>query len=143
MLVGCKDCSEDPVPEAYQYCKDGEQLDVKTPEELMAILKSSKWRGVARYENPAARNLASGSHLVITEGKEYKTILSFEKDSMLTTLSYSIDSSGKEKLQYSSDTKYIIALSPQGRLSACRVVESKLERREYPISTTIVATQTS
>ncbi|TAF31852.1 MAG: hypothetical protein EAZ57_10780 [Cytophagales bacterium] len=124
MLVGCKDCSEDP-DAAYQPCKDGEQLDVKTPEELMAMLKSSKWRAVAQYVNTAARNPPGGNPLVVLEGMPHKTILSFEKDSVLTYFSYTIDSLGKEKLQYSLDSKYIVTLSPQGRLSAHTILESK------------------
>ncbi|TAF31854.1 MAG: hypothetical protein EAZ57_10790 [Cytophagales bacterium] len=116
MLVGCKDCSEDP-DAAYQPCKDGEQLDVKTPEELMPMLKSSKWRAVAQYNNVTAIHPPGGDPLVILESRSYRVKRSFEKDSVMTIFTYDLDSLGKEKLRSTEYRRYDLALTPNGKLA--------------------------
>ncbi|TAF33291.1 MAG: hypothetical protein EAZ57_06480 [Cytophagales bacterium] len=115
-----------PSPDRHSYCKDGEQLDIKTVEEFQKLLRSCEWWAVAAYENVARREPpASLDPLVIVENEPYKQKLQFNKDSIITVKLYDLDSLGREKLRYSYDLKYSVMLSPEGKFAARVLIPSK------------------
>ncbi|TAF34192.1 MAG: hypothetical protein EAZ67_04125 [Cytophagales bacterium] len=115
-----------PSPDRHSYCKDGEQLDIKTEKEFQKLLRSCEWWAVASYENVARREPpASLDPLVILEDKPYKEKLLFNRDSIITVKLYDLDSLGKGTLRSSYELKYNIMLSPQGKFAARVLIPSK------------------
>ncbi|TAF33243.1 MAG: hypothetical protein EAZ67_07085, partial [Cytophagales bacterium] len=100
----------------YKYCKDGEQLDFKTKEELRAMLKSGLWRFVAKHLDRGYLGPGLDS-LRIIDGTSYRSKLSFANDSVMSRFVYNVDSLGNETLKRTETLKYDLALSPQGKLA--------------------------